>query len=156
MRQFVVLLCFFICIQAFTGCRNSYEREITDVLSRIQKKYASDSRIALFDVKIDRDHRLAVEGQPNLISAFNELDSIMREDYLKVDFRVKLLPSESLDSLIRGIITVSVANLRLTPGHSAELVTQAILGTPVKVMKKEENWYLTQTPDSYLCWKTTR
>jgi hypothetical protein len=154
MRQFLFLLCFSICIQLFSGCKNSYQREITDVLSRIQKKYAPDSRIALFDVKINRDHRLAVEGETNLISAFNELDSIMREDYPKVDFRIKLLPSESLDSLIRGIITVSVANLRLTPGHSAELVTQAILGTPVKVLKKEENWYLTQTPDSYLGWTT--
>jgi hypothetical protein len=152
MRQFVILFCFSLCIQLLPGCRNSYEREITDVLFRIQKKYAPDTRIALFDVKINQDGQLAVEGETNLADAFSELDSILKEDYPEVDFKVKLLPSESPDSLTRGIITVSVANLRPTPRHSAELITQSILGTPVKVLKKEDYWYLIQTPDYYLGW----
>jgi len=152
MRQFLLLLCFSICIQILSGCKNSYQREITDELSRIKEQYAPDTRTTLFDVKINQDGQLTVEGETNLADAFNELDSILKVKYPKVDFRVKLLPSKSLDSLIRGITTVSVANLRPTPRHSAELVTQAILGTPVKVLKKEANWYLIQTPDSYLGW----
>lgn len=154
MRQSLILFCFLICVALMTGCRNSMQREITDVLSRIQEKYAPDSRVALFNVKVSRDGQLAVEGETNLVNAFNELDSILEEDYPKVDFRVELLPSESLDSFTRGIITVSVANLRPIPRHSTELVTQAILGTPVKVLKKENNWYLIQTPDYYLGWTT--
>src|SRR5690606_21600559 len=47
---------------------------------------------------------------------------------------------------------ISVANLRSRPSHSAELVTQAILGTPVKVYKKDGGWYYIQTPEGYLAW----
>jgi gamma-D-glutamyl-L-lysine dipeptidyl-peptidase len=70
------------------------------------------------------------------------------------DNHVVLLPDPSPDSLTWGIVTISVANLRATPDHSAELVTQAILGTPVKILKKESEWDLIQTPDSYMGWIT--
>jgi cell wall-associated NlpC family hydrolase len=45
-----------------------------------------------------------------------------------------------------------VANLRTQPRHPAELSTQAMLGTPVKVWKSERGWYLVQTPDQYMAW----
>jgi len=31
-------------------------------------------------------------------------------------------------------------------------VTQALLGTPVKVLKEKHGWYLIQTPDNYISW----
>ena len=42
--------------------------------------------------------------------------------------------------------------MRSKPKHSAELATQATLGTPVKVLKKDGGWYYIQTPDKYLSW----
>lgn len=43
-------------------------------------------------------------------------------------------------------------NLRSKPKHSSELVSQAILGTPVRVLKENGSWYLVQTPDNYIAW----
>jgi gamma-D-glutamyl-L-lysine dipeptidyl-peptidase len=54
-----------------------------------------------------------------------------------------------------GIVNVGYGNLRAQPRHSAELLTQALLGTPVKIMKKEGSWLMIQTPDSYLGWITS-
>lgn len=156
MRQWINLFCAFVLIQCFTGCKNAYEKEIIDVLSYVKEKYAPDSRIALFDVKFIQDDRPMVKGETNLINAFNELDSILKTDYTEVEFRVELLPTGSMDSLAWGIITVSVANLRPIPMESAELITQAILGTPVKILAKENDWYLIQTPDQYLGWTADR
>ena len=51
-----------------------------------------------------------------------------------------------------GVIKISVANLREEPRHAAQLVTQATLGMPVKVYKKEGSWYYIQTPEGYLAW----
>ncbi|TFG76735.1 MAG: glycoside hydrolase, partial [Flavobacteriales bacterium] len=48
--------------------------------------------------------------------------------------------------------TISVANLRSQPAHSAELATQATLGTPLNILKKQGDWSLVQTPDQYLAW----
>ena len=154
MRNVLILFCFSFCIQLFPGCKINQVRELTNLASRIQKKYAPDSRIALFDVKINRNGRLAVEGETNIAGAFNELDSMLQKDFPKVDNIVKLLPDQAPDSYPMGLISISVANLRRLPDHASELVTQAILGTPVKILKREADWFLMQTPDSYLGWAT--
>ena len=32
------------------------------------------------------------------------------------------------------------------------MVSQAILGTPVRILKNEDSWLLIQTPDHYIGW----
>ncbi len=124
------------------------------MISQTRQKYAPDSRIALYDIQINKNGRFVVEGETNIPSAFYELGSILTADYPGVRFNVSLLPLESMGDHTWGIITLSVASLRPTPSHRAELITQAFLGTPVKILKKEGNWYLVQTPDLYLGWIT--
>ncbi len=47
---------------------------------------------------------------------------------------------------------MSVANLRTEPKHSAEMATQSLLGSELKILKKNKNWFLVQTPDKYIAW----
>jgi hypothetical protein len=130
------------------------EKKIGVTISSIRDKYAPDTRTALFNVTINHNGKLSVTGEISIVAAYHELDSVIKADFPAIDNRVILLPDPSLDSLTMGIVTVSVASIRGMPDHSAELVTQAILGTPVKILKKESEWYLVQTPDSYLGWIT--
>jgi hypothetical protein len=51
-----------------------------------------------------------------------------------------------------ALVNVSVANLRGNPSHRAEMVTQAILGTSLRIIKNEGAWLLVQTPDKYIAW----
>ena len=53
-----------------------------------------------------------------------------------------------------GIVQVSVGNVRSEPAQSAEMSTQVLLGTPVKILEKADakNWYLVQMPDEYQGW----
>ena len=51
-----------------------------------------------------------------------------------------------------GLITLSVANMRSKPAHSSELVSQTIMGTPVRILKDGDGWILIQTPDQYIGW----
>lgn len=44
---------------------------------------------------------------------------------------------------------ISVAHVRVKPGHSSELSNQAIMGTPVKILEKLNDWYLVETPEGY-------
>jgi len=62
---------------------------------------------------------------------------------------IKLLPNYKYRF---GIINNSVGNLRGAPSHSSELVSQAVLGTKLKILKREGEWYLVQTPDDYISW----
>ena len=49
-------------------------------------------------------------------------------------------------------MNLSVTNLRKEPDHSSELVSQAIMGTPVMVLKNDGSWALIRTPDRYISW----
>ena len=53
-----------------------------------------------------------------------------------------------------GVVNISVCNLRRTADFDAEMVSQALLGTPVHVLEvaDKNNWPQVQTPDSYTGW----
>ena len=51
-----------------------------------------------------------------------------------------------------GLVNVSVCNMRPSPAHNTELISQALMGTPVKIMKLQPGWYYIQTPESYEGW----
>lgn len=53
-----------------------------------------------------------------------------------------------------GVVDISVCNLRATPDFDAEMVSQALLGTPVHILQKSEKngWPQVQTPDTYTGW----
>ena len=53
-----------------------------------------------------------------------------------------------------GVVDISVCNMRETPKYSAEMVSQAILGTPVQILQYggEYGWPEVKTPDGYTGW----
>lgn len=54
-----------------------------------------------------------------------------------------------------GVVNISVCNLRYTADFSAEMVSQALLGTPVHILQMSQNgnpWPEVQTPDGYTGW----
>jgi len=63
-----------------------------------------------------------------------------------------VLPDISIITEPWGLVNVSVCNIRLFSSYDSEMLTQALMGTPVKILKKEGGWYLIKTPDLYLGW----
>ena len=59
--------------------------------------------------------------------------------------------TEPNDSSCYAVVNLSVANMRRTPDFDAEMVTQALLGTPVHVLQKDY-WAEIETPDGYRGW----
>ena len=55
------------------------------------------------------------------------------------------------DELMFGVVTISVANGRAEPSDRAELTTQVLLGTPVKILQTRE-WHFVETPEGYTSW----
>ncbi len=50
-----------------------------------------------------------------------------------------------------GIVNLSVGNMRSEVDYASELVTQCLLGMPVRIVEGK-GWYRIQTPDEYLGW----
>ncbi|NHE57466.1 C40 family peptidase [Cyclobacterium plantarum] len=142
---FCILLLFWI-----TACKNNGEETLArEMLEDIQSNYAPDKRVALFDVSW-KDGVLI--GETNVKEAHQELLEKLNTEGISYTDSVKLLPDPALGDLNMALVTNSVANIRSEPRHSAELATQALMGTPLNVLKASGSWYLVQTPDGYLSW----
>lgn len=66
---------------------------------------------------------------------------------LKVDSCVKInlnVPEQGW-----ALTKLSVASMRTSGDHAAEMATQSIMGTPLKLLEAEDDWYKAVTPDGY-------
>ena len=126
---------------------------ITQNIQDIQQKYAPDKRVARFQVEAIPINRATIlKGETNLPDAKTELLAALAKEKLPVIDSIQLLPSKDLNGEIYGIVNVSACNIRSVPKNSAELSTQATLGTVLRVQKQKDGWYLIQTPDDYFGW----
>lgn len=137
------------------GCKETVEdvTPLADEIETVKKQFAPDKRVALFDVSADKTGQTYVlKGESNLPDAIVVLKEQLEAAQINYIDSIQLLPAASLEQKTRALVTISVANLRSQPKHSAELATQATLGTPVTILKKQGGWLLIQTPDRYLSW----
>jgi Cell wall-associated hydrolases (invasion-associated proteins) len=120
----------------------------------IGKSFAPDSREAIYttNFSMSSNGSLVVSGETSLPEAKLALFSSLEGLKVHLVDSLVLLPEDKMGNKIWGLINLSVVNLRSHPKHSAELVSQAIMGTPVKVLNKKNSWYQIQTPDKYIAW----
>ncbi|MBI0398323.1 MAG: C40 family peptidase [Cytophagales bacterium] len=135
---------------SFFACNSEDQKlEIDNAIAEVKENFAPDKRVALFEVQWE-DGKLL--GETNLPEAHDALLSKLKANNIEFSDSIQLLPSPELGSKHLALVTNSVANIRSAPKHSAELATQALMGTPLKVLKSNGSWYLVQTPDDYISW----
>jgi hypothetical protein len=123
------------------------------LIDSLRMVYAPDKRVALLDVEVVGDEdKYILRGRTNLPTAKSALLSAFATAGLPVVDSLRLLPGPELGGQHYALVRQSVANIRSEPRHSAELATQATLGTPLRVYEQRGSWYLVQTPDGYLSW----
>ncbi|NUN69992.1 MAG: C40 family peptidase, partial [Bacteroidetes bacterium] len=122
-------------------------------VKELQKKYAPDKRTAVFAVTTyERGKDLIVVGEVEQESAKKELFDALSAEYPSLIDSVTVLPDSDLGDKQWGIVTVSVANMRSDPGEDAELGSQTLMGSIVRILKKKGGWVYIQSPDKYLGW----
>lgn len=140
----------------FTACKTDTtpeEDQVDALISSTKETFAPDKRVAIFDIEVEKKPQgYHIKGVTNLPDALESFRGALKNQNISYTDSIEVLPSATLEGKVQGLVTVSVANLRGNPAHSAEMVTQATLGTPLKVYQTERNWYRVQTPDHYLGW----
>lgn len=136
------------------GCHNSYDSYLQAEIDTIAARWIPDSREGICNVKADPDGRdsFILRGETTSPEARNMIIKTLSKDGIKLIDSILILPDTSKNKLYLGLVSSSVINLRKLPDHRSELVSQAILGTPVKILKTENSWLLIQTPDNYISW----
>nr|MBI1231893.1 SH3 domain-containing protein [Cytophagales bacterium] len=152
MKKLTHILCVGMVI-LIVACQRDFDSStVLSVIEDLKKEHAPDKRIARWDIQWDAG---VLRGETNLQEAYLELQRVLEQQGIAFQDSITLLPHADLEGVTNAIVTLSVANIRSEPKHSAELATQALMGTPLKVLKKEGSWYLVQTPEGYISWVDT-
>lgn len=149
-----LLIVFFGCL--ITGCKSSGGKSdrVQEKIDSISDVFIPDHRMGIADIK---DHQA---GEDTRILKGETTDPLLRDAVIKalsddgnklID-SILILPDTLKNKKFCGLATLSVINIRNQPDHSAELVNQTLLGTPVQILKNEDDWLLVQTPDNYIGW----
>ena len=127
--------------------------EVQRLHDEIRAAYAPDKRVATFEVDYTfSDKNVMLRGKTTSPEAKNKLVIALRKmGYNVMDCIATLPDEEALGGKTLGIINLSTCALRGEANYSAEMVTQALLGMPVKLIERD-GWYRVQTPDGYLAW----
>jgi len=128
---------------------------IDEALKPVRERFAADRRLTVFDITVERAAQgLTVSGEVESAEAkAAAIQALKAAGHADLTDRIAILPDAALAGATRGIVRVSVANVKSKPSHPAEMATQAVMGWTVRILKKQSGWFYVHTePDNYLGW----
>jgi len=130
-------------------------KNVSDIIHQVGQKYCPDKRVSVFQVKAQKQSdTIVLSGEVLSDDARSEVvNRILKETKFKVADSIEVLPDDSLQENIYGVIKVSVAQVRRNSDVYFETISQATMGTEVKVLKRRGGfWVYCQLEDDYLGW----
>lgn len=124
--------------------------QLTDSLKRI---YAPDKRLNIFQPDYTfAGKQVMLRGETTSKEAKSALLSALKQTNYEVLDCMQVLPNTTeLGNKTYGVVNVSVCNMRVDPDFSSEMMTQALMGMPVRILDLD-GWYRIQSPDNYISW----
>lgn len=146
---------YFLVIVAFGSCSQignyALKPRLLSGIDSLKTIYVPDSRVALWHISVkEKNNKVTVTGEVGDKEAQAALLNL-KSKYPVVLFNIKLLPDTS-ETKTLALVNNSVSSIRRKTTRTSEMLTQALLGTPLKVFKKQGEWYYIQTPNHYLGW----
>ena len=133
------------------SCSITDRKHTENLIIDFREQNKIDAREVIFDIVTSfQKGKLVLQGETDNEELKNKLINTLGTTAY-VD-NITILPDSSIKDKKFALIKVSVSNLRKEPANKAELVSQALMGTPVKLLKKTGSWYLIKTPDTYISW----
>lgn len=117
-----------------------------EIITSVRHKYAPDSRQTIWSAfAYDTPEGIVVRGKTSEKKAHEAFALMMQKENISYIDSIIVYPSDNW-----GIVRISVAHLRYKPSHSAEIVSQALMGTPLRLLEKVGEWWRVQSPDGYI------
>ena len=141
-------------ISFLIGCSPRISDDLQKEIDQISNRWVPDKRVALcnFDLTEGKAGHIILKGETQFPDSKTEVLQLLNTKKIVVTDSIIVLPDTAQLKKTWGVVTLSVANIRSKPAHSSELISQAIMGTPVRVLKIVNGWLFIQTPDRYLGW----
>ncbi len=125
-----------------------------EALKDLKQRIAPDKRTAVWDVTASQQNgkwvlsgTVGTQAQKNAILA-----AMLKNGYNRYTDKITVLENGIPATRKWALVKLSIATLRTEPKHSAEMATQVIMGAPVKVLEKCDDWYRVQMADDYIAY----
>jgi len=145
----------FLTIMLFACCLSAGAATADDIIAAAKKALAPDKRTAIWDLSATKNAAgtLLVSGTLGTNQQKTDLQTYMRQQGIACDAsKVKILQNDIPGGQQNAMVKISVATLRITPAHAGEVATQAVMGTPLRVIEKAKGWLRVQMPDNYIAY----
>ncbi len=128
--------------------------KVDQIVEDVKAEYHSDSRISVFDVDVRLvEDRFILKGEILNPEAKEQLvERLSTETDLNILDSLMVLPDPRLGEQTKGVVRVSVAQVRRDHNVDHEIITQALMGTKIDILKQRGWWLYVQLEDQYLGW----
>lgn len=147
-RLFIIAL-----VMAVTGLAAMAATPV-EALKDLKQRIAPDKRTAVWDVTATQQGKkwvlsgtVGTQAQKKAILA-----AMIKNGYSGFTDKITVLEDGIPAARKWALVKLSIATLRTEPKHSAEIATQGIMGAPVKVLEKCDDWYRVQMADDYIAY----
>ena len=125
-----------------------------EALKDLKQRIAPDKRAAVWDVTASQqDGKWVLSGTVGTQAQKNAiLAAMLKNGYSRYTDKITVLENGIPADRKWAQVKLSIATLRTEPKHSAEMATQGIMGSPVKVLEKCDDWYRVQMADDYIAY----
>lgn len=120
-----------------------------DIVSAVKQRLAPDKRQNIYEINVSptKSDKVVVSGKVSEGFLADSLMAALASSGIEAINGIAVLPSDQW-----ALPRISVACLRTTPGHDAEISSQALMGMPLRVLDNDGQWLRVQTPDGYIAW----
>ena len=128
--------------------------QINEIIAAVLKNRSLDQRICYTSVTPLPPDGSQIRIECSDKEVLGEIKQIVRQKITAAAFKPVFVKIPELDRQLPEVfVTVtSVADVRQSPSHTSELVTQVIYGDVVDPLKQDGDWILVRVEDGYIGW----
>ena len=148
--SYLIIISLFVCNILSAQTDSSTFHKVEQLVLDAKQQFAPDKRtkiVALVSANA-QDNKYVIETTEKL--ALQYLNNKKKD--ISADIKIISMPDSSIGDKKFAVINLSVANFRTQPGNASEMATQALLGTQVDLLQKNNGEYRVRTPEGYISW----
>ena len=137
------------CALLLAGNISNAQENVNELIGSIKKQLAPDSRIAIVDIKANESNgKWILKGKVDNNILKHQILQNLSANCVKYIDSISVL--EYTQKKPWAVVKLAIASHRTGGKHAAEMATQTIMGTPVKILEYSGDWARVQTPDEYI------
>ncbi len=135
-------------------CSLMVTAQVTKTIDEIKNIYAPDNNLAIWEIKAyNKNGVWELTGKTDKEKGVEALENELKKKGIKYTSKIQILPYNVKEEW--ALVALPQEYMRRDPANKYELLTQPLMGTPLRILETDGDWVRAQTPDNYIAWIKT-